>query len=568
MPRIAISYTRFSSKRQALGHSEERQVESARAYAEEKGFLLKEIVDRGISSYRGKNVAEGVLGDLIRQVKAGELPKDLVLLVEDPDRISRETWAKVYPKVYQPLSEAGIEIHFLSFRGILKRNHSFTDLLNIGIKHDLGHDESEKKSLRCNKSWRKKRYNADGKKAMSSRVPAWLKAEKGKPIKVIPERAAIVRQIFDWASEGLGQYKISDKLLQAKVPAWGPVRKGNLPRWTPAYIRDILASRAVLGEYQPMSKWRTETDKEGNEVRTDLGKRQPDGPLIEDYYPQIITHDLWNKVNEARRDFVKAKFGEPVYGGRDKFSTKNLFRNLVWDSEYNVPMVYRTYSGWPCLVSTYRPKLKVHKIRYSYFEDAMLGFLRTVDWQELARERTGPETQKLVFAREKLAKELDSAIKVRSRYEALLDDPEAATDDRINDKYKASSKEVARLQESYRALEAEISSTRSGTELLAETKGIQIVRVDRESEERRLKLRLFLAQRIDRIELTFNARILIPEDQEQTIKEKYGIRSGKGQTTAKILFKGGAQKMAIFDGKKVTLLEFARLPLHGRRKRR
>src|SRR4029077_6813401 len=95
--KTAISYTRFSSARQSLGHSEERQIESARQYAKEKGFSLQEIADRGLSGYSGKNVAEGVLGDLLRQVKAGKLPKGLALLVEDPDRISREPWAKAYP---------------------------------------------------------------------------------------------------------------------------------------------------------------------------------------------------------------------------------------------------------------------------------------------------------------------------------------------------------------------------------------------------------------------------------------------------------------------------------------
>jgi hypothetical protein len=60
----------------------------------------------------------------------------------------------------------------------------------------------------------------------------------------------------------------------------------------------------------------------------------------------------------------------------------------------------------------------------------------------LNQEGLSPEGQKLLFVREKLAKELDAALEIRSRYEAFLDDPESATDDRINKKYKAASKEV------------------------------------------------------------------------------------------------------------------------------
>jgi hypothetical protein len=89
---------------------------------------------------------------------------------------------------------------------------------------------------------------------MSARVPAWLKAVKGQPIQVIPERAAIVRKVFEWAAKGLGQYAICDKLIAAETPAWGPVFKGRPPRWNPFYINSILSSRAVIGEYTPHTK--------------------------------------------------------------------------------------------------------------------------------------------------------------------------------------------------------------------------------------------------------------------------------------------------------------------------
>jgi hypothetical protein len=58
-------------------------------------------------------------------VRAGELPKDLVLLVEDPDRISRQPFDETYTNAYQPLLKAGIETHFLSFRGVLKTEAFF-----------------------------------------------------------------------------------------------------------------------------------------------------------------------------------------------------------------------------------------------------------------------------------------------------------------------------------------------------------------------------------------------------------------------------------------------------------
>jgi hypothetical protein len=150
---------------------------------------------------------------------------------------------------------------------------------------------------------------------------------------------------------------------------------------------------------------------------------------------------------------------------------------------------------------------------------------------------------------------LDAALKVRSRYEALLDDPESAADDRVNEKYKEASKRVKRAQEAYDAIEAEISVARSGSELLAGTKRPEIMRFHLTTEEGRTKLRLFLAQRIERIEVNFNVEILSAPDPDRTVAN---ISPGKGQTLIRIIFKGGAERLAVQNGKKLTALEISK----------
>jgi DNA invertase Pin-like site-specific DNA recombinase len=556
MLKIAFSYIRFSTPEQAKGDSHRRQLELSRAYAAKNGLTLDESLqpDRGISAFQGRNRTEGNLAAFLARVKDGTVAKGSALLVESLDRLSRE---EVEEALYAFLDivRSGIDIHTLADGQVFRKGKMKTEQLMLSLfVMSRANEESLRKSERCGIAWSRKRHNANGKAAMSSRVSAWLKATKGKPIEVVPERAAIVRQIFDWAAAGIGQYQIADKLTAAKVRPWGPKRNDVLPRWSPAYVRDILASRAVLGEYQPMSKWTTKIDDDGNEVRVKLKRRQPDGPLVTDYYPQIIPTALWHKVQMARQDFAKAKFGESLHAGRSKFSTANLFRKMVWDVQNNAPMVFRKYEGHPCLVTTHRQSLRQHKIAYPLFEEVLLRFLRSADWRELAKEGLSPEGQKLLFVREKLAKELDAALKIRSRYEALLDDPESATDDRINKKYKAASKEVRRVQEAYNALDAEIVASRTGSELLAATKGIEIIRIDRHSDDGRNKLRLFLAQRIERIEITFKVTFLSAPDSNRTVAN---ISPGEGQTLIRIIFKGGAERLAILKGKKLTALELS-----------
>jgi hypothetical protein len=189
------------------------------------------------------------------------------------------------------------------------------------------------------------------------------------------------------------------------VPAWGPVYKGKLPRWTPFYVSAILSSRALIGEYTPHAK--------------KAGKRIPDGPPVADYYPAVVPLSLWQKVQDARMAFAQSKFGEALHCGRNKFSTKNLFRKLVWDVENAVPMVYKQYEGWACLVSTHRKQLREHRIPYRIFEGAMLEYLSTADWKSLAHPEEDPKTQELLERRESLAKEIDDAAKVLARYEAI-----------------------------------------------------------------------------------------------------------------------------------------------------
>src|SRR4029077_17754207 len=102
---------------------------------------------------------------------------------------------------------------------------------------------------------------------MTARVPNWLKAEKGKPIRIIPERARFVKQMFRWAATGLGQYAICDKLIEAGVEPWGKTYKGMPARWTPFYISEILSSRSTIGEYQPSHEARNRWSKEASARR-------------------------------------------------------------------------------------------------------------------------------------------------------------------------------------------------------------------------------------------------------------------------------------------------------------
>jgi DNA invertase Pin-like site-specific DNA recombinase len=186
VPTVAYSYARFSSVAQSDGDSERRQLEDARHYAAEKGFALDESlgVDRGLSGFSGENLAAGVLGQFVRQARAGKIAQGSVLIVENPDRISRQKFATAYARFYQPVLEAGIEIHFVSLRCVLKPNHSFVDLLQVGVDMDRATSESAVKSERLGKAWAVKKHSSPPGIVITGVMPAWLKGKVGEPIRV------------------------------------------------------------------------------------------------------------------------------------------------------------------------------------------------------------------------------------------------------------------------------------------------------------------------------------------------------------------------------------------------
>jgi hypothetical protein len=334
---------------------------------------------------------------------------------------------------------------------------------------------------------------------MSAKVPAWLQAEKGHPITIRSDRAKVVRQMYEWAAKGLGQYLITDKLIALGIPPWGPTVKGRPPRWSPDYVGEILRSRTTLGEYQPMSRWTTEKG-----VRIKLDRRQPNGPLVKNYYPPVVPLPLWQKVQDVRKTFAQTKFGEALHAGKSKFSDKNLFRKLIFDATNNIPMTYRSYKNHPCLVTTYRKHVRQHKVAYPSFENAFLNFLSEADWKQISRKGDSPKTKQLADRQEKIAKAIDDSNEILKRYEQMIDNADSKGFQRIRDKYKLAVAESERLTEERSALEAEIAASNNDNGVLSTTSGNEFAPKDRKSKEMRLKLRLLIAQRVRRIDIHFD----------------------------------------------------------------
>jgi hypothetical protein len=140
-----------------------------------------------------------------------------------------------------------------------------------------------------------------------SACPGWIGLSDDRTNFVyLPDRAAIVRKIFELAIGGLGSYAIANLLDKQGIPPFGPS-----PTWDHTNIDSMLRNRATIGEHQPKSY------AGGN------SKGIPTGLPVSNYYPQVIDEDTFKRAQVVRRQNLSTG------RGRKGNNFANLFNELT-----------------------------------------------------------------------------------------------------------------------------------------------------------------------------------------------------------------------------------------------
>lgn len=303
-PRV-ISYVRFSSQRQSRGRSEERQTDAAKEWCEQHGMVLDEnIQDLGISAFSGKHRKKGNLRAFLEQVDAGKVPKGSYLLVEHFDRLTREEIDEA-DNLVKTILRKGVNIVTLLDGHVYtpKSLNNIASLISMILAFGQAHEESFRKGGRVSVTFAKKR--AEGKRVFGA-APGWLKrgaAGKEGNWEVIPELAAVVVKVFELAASGLGGPAIAKIANTEGWPVPTRQTKISTKHWHTKMPQIILRNRGVLGEAQHVIRGRNALNALGSE------KPIPAGPPIKDYYPRIVTDELWHlaKGSIAARKTVPLK---------------------------------------------------------------------------------------------------------------------------------------------------------------------------------------------------------------------------------------------------------------------
>jgi DNA invertase Pin-like site-specific DNA recombinase len=316
----AISYSRFSALIQAKGDSESRQERMFRDFCQFHNLTpLPEIfADRGRSGYKDEHRKKGRLGQLIAMAKDGRFDPGTVIVVEAWDRLGRLRPDRQTELVAE-LLRTGVRI------GVCRLNDIFTEedfgthkWTTLAVFIQLAFQESKQKAERVAASWEQRRKRARERgELLTTRLPAWLECVRDE-VRLVPERAAVVRRIFQMAADGCGYTKIVKTLDAEGVPAFGKVvinehrsRSQFSGKWAQPYVRLILTDRRAVGEFQPHKIDGT-----------------PDGAPLAGYYPAAVTEE----------EFLLAKAGQEQRSNRDRNGHRtgprqskyvNVFKSLL-----------------------------------------------------------------------------------------------------------------------------------------------------------------------------------------------------------------------------------------------
>ncbi len=453
----AYSYLRMSTKTQLKGLSRRRQLERSQRYAEERGLHLadeSQMEDIGLSGFTGRNVAVGKLGKFLDAIRAGEIAPGSYLLCESLDRLSREE-VRIALERLLSIINAGVIVVTLSEEEFEEYSAATADgmllMRSISIL-SRSHAESKRKSDLIRANWKAKREGISSKK-LTKWCPGWLELSRDRSeFLIIPERADVVRSIFDWCAAGMGNYSIVRRLNETNVPCFASKNRKRSDGWYGSYVARILNSRAVLGEFQPQK-----SDEKGGKVVA--------GPVIRDYFPTIVENDLFEKAKAARahRD-VRSGTGK----GRKGKLLSNLFSGLCFCAYCDRAMKFEHKGSGPKggIYLTCQSVLRGlgcpgDRWRYKDFEASFLAVVRKVDLGQIVNSSDPSASSKSDHE----VHDLEARIKaLRTKQDVLLDtiekmrrpDTVAVRLDAIADEIDALTRSLANAREMRERAKAEL----------------------------------------------------------------------------------------------------------------
>ncbi|MBC8722100.1 recombinase family protein [Paraburkholderia sp. 31.1] len=294
-PGRVYSYTRFSSIKQALGTSAERQAEYAAKWAAARGLELDESLsmrDEGLSAYHQKHVKKGALGTFLKAVEEGRIPWGSVLIVENFDRLSRASALDAQAQLAN-IVNAGITVVTAADNREYNAESLRADPMSLiysVLSMIRAHEESDRKSQLVGDAFRKRAEQwidgtFRGLVGSPTQAPSWVRYvdNPGKlaQFELIPERAEAWRRALSLYRAGYGGIGTAKRLAEEGLVV--------SERYPVTAINRTLSSRALVGDKVITTGGQTYT--------------------LRGYYPALLTEAEFDELQAlaAKRGFRKGK---------------------------------------------------------------------------------------------------------------------------------------------------------------------------------------------------------------------------------------------------------------------
>jgi len=265
----AAVYARVSSAGQRERHTIESQLTLLPDYVRSQGWQLVETyVDDGRSAKTGKLDARDGFARLLRDAEAKRFD---VLVVVDIDRLTRTNSMEERALIIGPFQRLGIDIVTPSFGRLDVR--TFLGELYVTMQALVAAEENRKRGERI-KAGRLTsiRRGRKGSGAGLFGLTFDRKVEGPEAWSLHPERAAIVREMFERVAAGESCYEIGiDLETRGLVSSRGG-------RWTRNRVWEIVRATYPRGE------WLADRER---------------GIVVK--VPPIVTHELWQRAQTAMR---------------------------------------------------------------------------------------------------------------------------------------------------------------------------------------------------------------------------------------------------------------------------
>ncbi|UAL42835.1 recombinase family protein [Shewanella inventionis] len=284
----AYIYSRISTKIQKKGDGLDRQLELTHAYANSIGLEIQLDSFQDIASgYHGRQM-QGRLGVFLDAIKTGKVNTPAALVVESLDRLGREHTMDALPRLIDIIN-SGVEVHEVSTGVVYNREDTHKIHIAIAVM-ERAHNESKVKALRAKQAYKTAREKAsETGKVITSLVPVWMEVKDGK-IELIPERAELIKRIFQMYINGCGGGVIAKTLTSENIeyPVYRDAAHKHKPVWNEQRIVRIIKSPSTYGAFVST----TNAHKDN---------------ILYDYYPAVITIDTFNKAQQIRINRVTTK---------------------------------------------------------------------------------------------------------------------------------------------------------------------------------------------------------------------------------------------------------------------